>query len=374
MGYGVNAAAFNANPTAYGTLTNDPSKSTALGQSGSLTGQSYTAVSRVVALIDGGGNVNSSTALYNVYNGNNPRSVYTETGSTFYTSGQGTGKTADTTGGVFYTQLGSNSATAITGADTSGKTINQDTRFVTEYNNTLYVSVDSKQGSNNARDFVGSLGSDPTSLYNNGNGPTQLAGFGNSGGTGKFTINAATFNGVAAVGKEINLSPESFFFASDTVMYVADSGIPKNDSATKDLNGSTLGLGGLQKWVKTGNTRNLQYTVSAGLNLVANSAAHGTTGLLGLTGQVIGDEVQLFATNYTIGDTDQTYLFGLSDSLSATQRAAGEQFTTLALAPANSNFKGVALAPVPEPGEWAMMAGGLGLVGAVARRRKARTT
>src|SRR5471030_2460312 len=66
MGYGVNAAAFNANPTAYGTSINDSSKSTALGQSGSLLGQSYTPVARVAVLINAYGQVDSSTALYGV--------------------------------------------------------------------------------------------------------------------------------------------------------------------------------------------------------------------------------------------------------------------------------------------------------------------
>ena len=46
MGYGVNAKAFNANP---GSFSPDPTN-IALGQSGSQTGQSYTAVPRVVAL------------------------------------------------------------------------------------------------------------------------------------------------------------------------------------------------------------------------------------------------------------------------------------------------------------------------------------
>jgi hypothetical protein len=70
-GYGVNANTFNANP---GSFSPDPTN-TALGQSGSLTGQSYTAVPRVVALIGANGSVNSSTALFNVFDANNPRSV-----------------------------------------------------------------------------------------------------------------------------------------------------------------------------------------------------------------------------------------------------------------------------------------------------------
>lgn len=36
----------------------------------------------------------------------------------------------------------------------------------------------------------------------------------------------------------------------------------------------------------------------------------------------------------------------------------------------NFRMTGTAVAPVPEPGEWAMMAAGLGVVGMVARRRK----
>src|ERR1700689_2462865 len=46
-GYGVNADAFNANP---GSFSPDPTN-TALGQSGSLTAQSYTAVPRGVGLM-----------------------------------------------------------------------------------------------------------------------------------------------------------------------------------------------------------------------------------------------------------------------------------------------------------------------------------
>src|SRR5580692_7523347 len=96
MGYGVNANSFNANP---GSFSPDPTN-TALGQSGSITGQSYTAVPRVVALIGANGSVDTSTALTGVFSANNPRSAYTVDGSSFYVSGQGT--SGDSTGGVFY--------------------------------------------------------------------------------------------------------------------------------------------------------------------------------------------------------------------------------------------------------------------------------
>jgi hypothetical protein len=237
-------------------------------------------------------------------------------------------------------------------------------------NGELLVSVDSKGGKDNARSFIGALGTDPTSLYNSGSGPTQLSGYGNSGGTGKVTLTAQTANGISLAGQEVNLSPESFFFADPNTLYVADSGAPKNDSANKKT-----GDGGLQKWIFNGTSWSLAYTISAGLNLVSNSSAHGTTGLLGLTGQVVNGQVQLYATNYTAGDMDQTYLFGLTDLLGATTKQAGEAFTILAAAPADSNFKGVAFAPsatvaVPEPMTYASMILGFALMGGAIRRRQ----
>jgi hypothetical protein len=346
MGYGVNAATFNSNPDAYSAAAN-----TALAQSGSLTGQSYTPVPRVVALVDPYGNVNSSTALYNTFSGNNPRSVYTSDGLNLYVSGQGT--SGDATGGVFFTTLGSGSGTAITGAD-GGSGVNQDTRSVQIYNGTLYVSLDSKAGATN-RSYIGTLGNPPsTTLYNSAAGPTQLAMANNASTpvavttTGKLTLTASEVNTINSSGLQINLSPENYFFANAYTLYVADSGSGKQTSAT-----STLGDGGLQKWINTKTdgtgTWELQYTMSQGLNLVENTASNandttGTTGLLGVAGVVNGSNVYLFATNYTIADLDPTYLYGISDPLAATTNP-GTSFTQLAAAPANSNFKGVAFAP-----------------------------
>ena len=373
-GYGVNAAAFNANPTAYGTAVNDPTKPAALGQSGSLKGAGYTPVARVIARIGTNGSVDTTTALYGVFNGNNPRSVATVDGKSYYISGQG--RSGDTTGGVFYATGGASSATAITGLDTNSKTQAQDTRDVQIVGgpggNQLYVSVDSKSGSGNNRDFVGTLGTPgalPTTLANGGNGPAKLAGFGNSGGTGKLTLTAQTSNGVNTPGKEINLSPESYFFATASIMYVTDTGQPKNNSAA-----TSLGDGGLQKWVKdAGGNWSLAYTLSAGLSLVANTSASGTTGLFGLAGEVDGGLVNLYATNYIIGDLGATSIYGITDVLSATTRptgAATETFVKLATAPNNSKFQGIAIAPVPEPASWALMLTGFAIVGVAARRRR----
>ncbi len=383
MGYGIDAPTFDA--AYYPGFTNDPfgaAPSGSLAQSGSLTGQSYTAIPRVIALIDPYGNVNSATALYNVFNNNNPRSIYTVDGvSSAYVSGQGTG--CDLTGGVFYTALGApNTApTAITGGDASptstcvstgytGSLVAQDTRDIQIYNNTLYISVDSTEGKSDNRSFIGTLGTPPatglftpplpqTSGYTTG--PAQISGIGNSGGTGKVTITTgASTNGNSlnnsttkvngAALDAINLSPSNYFFASPSVLYVADTGNPKNNSNGENNSNGTanIGDGGLQKWVNSSadgtGTWSLKYTLYQGLNLVNNGSASGTTGLYGLAGMVSGGSAYLYATNAIIGDLDPTYLYGISDTLTSTTNP-GTSFTLLDSAPPDSNFKGVSFAP-----------------------------
>jgi hypothetical protein len=212
-GYGVNAGTDNNASDVNGG-------GTALAQSCSLSNPASCSgvpqVPRVIAVVGANGSVDTSTVLYNVFNENNPRSVYSANGTSFYISGQGTGNAGDATGGVFYVpSVGPNqTAVPITGQDASGNTVSQDTREVQIYNNKLYVSADSKEESGNNRSFIGTLGSPPaTSLYNSSNGATMLPGFGNTGGTGKETITAGTTNGINAAGQQINLSPESFVFA-----------------------------------------------------------------------------------------------------------------------------------------------------------------
>ena len=341
--YGINAATFNANPTAYGAAP-----SLALAQSGSLTGQSYTPVARVVALVDANGTVRSSSAFYNVFNLNNPRSVFTANGTSVYLSGQGAG--SDATSGLFFSPLGNPNVapTPITGLDTTNNTFSQDTRDVQIVNNTLYLSVDTKGGSNSARDYIGTLGTAGNLPTTTIGAPVMLTGFGNSGGTGKVTITTganSTGNNINA-GLAINISPQNYFFATPAVLYVADTGNPKNNSNT-----STLGDGGLQKWVNTAadgtGTWNLAYTLYKGLNLVANTTGTGSSGLYGLTGTIASGAVQLFATNATLSDLDPTYLYGITDTLAYTtaSQASAETFTQLAAAPQDSNFKGVSFAP-----------------------------
>jgi hypothetical protein len=354
-GYGVNAATFNAGGAAvYGTA--------ALAQStpsGSLTqGSTITPVSRVVADISYTGSVDTSTSLNNVFNGNNPRSVATVNGSTFYVSGQG--QSGDTTEGLFVAQDGASTATAIN--------TTYDTRTVEISNNTLYVSQDSKVGKGQLA-FIASVGT-PGTLPTGPTTPSILSGVvtgsPKSADPGELKLSAGQGNSINLSSGSIYLSPENYFFANATTLYVADSGDPKAGG---------VGDGGLQKWVLQNGTWTLEYTISAGLNLVnATTATSGTTGLIGLTGEVVGDSVELFATNATLGDLDQTYLYGVDDQLNATTNP-GDTFSVLETAAPDTIIRGVAFAPsadqVPEPASMAALGFGLAGLMAVRRRRRA---
>jgi hypothetical protein len=379
MGYGVNAATFNSAPqSTYGTA--------ALGQTTSLTpanqtGTPVTTVPRVVALIGANGSVDTSTALTGVFNQNNPRSVATVDGSSFYVSGQGV--KGDTTGGVFLAARGATTATAI---DTS-----TDTRVASIFNNgngnTLYVSRDFNPPNGGTQNFT-----NVSSLTNASGGlPTSSTGlvtthitppaspFSSGGNNGSIDLTAGLANGVnnARIGSFVYLSPEQYFFANPTTLYVADSGQPKNGNANK----AALGEGGLQKWSLVNGTWKLDYVLVNGLNLVNNANANantptapGVTGLFGLTGQVVNGQVELFATSYGLNELSPSYLYEITDTLSDTaiSQAGGENFTVLDSADPGTLIRGVAFAPeVPEAPTWAMMLLGFAGIGFAARRLNA---
>lgn len=330
IGYGLNAATFNVNYLNYcpgSTMLSNAcvpeNGNPAMAQTGTLLGQSYsgnTPVPRVAVLIDANGNVNSSTVLYGIFNQNDARSAYSPDGFNIYVSGQvcknwdasdslcdNPNTLYDDTQGVYFTTLGANNyfgannPIAITGPDNGPEpcsslttcTESQSTRMVQIYNNTLYVSMDDKGGNN--RSFIGTLGDPPsTSLFTctgvgggcgtgyGPYGPAEISGLVNTGGTGKYTINSAgsgnTSNGNNLnAGLAVNLSPQNYWFASPTVLYVADTGSPKNDSNGPDAvctsNGgsskATVGDGGLQKWI-------LNPTVTAGVVNTGSTSAKET--------------------------------------------------------------------------------------------------
>ena len=244
-------------------------------------------VNRVIARVDSSGAVDTTTALADAADGGNPRSAASTNGVDLWMDGS--------TGGIRHTTLGSTTSTQLSTTVTNLRQTNV-------VGGQLYVS--DAAGTAVRLGTVGS-GTPTTS----GQTITNLPGFPTSTG-----------------------SPQGFFFAHlnpntagvDT-LYVAD------DNAT--------GTGGIQKYSLVGGT----WTASG----IIGSAA----GLRGLTGvflpsgggTILGGSVKLFATG-------STTLFTLTDSSGYNANITGT-LTTLATAPANEAFRGVAFAPA-SPGSF----------------------
>jgi hypothetical protein len=288
-------------------------------------------VARLADVIDLNGNVVTSTSFSNIYNTNNPRSTYSANGSSIYISGQGDSK-SDGDEGIFYSST--------TGTSYSGSTkptsiyTSNDTRYLTGYNGNLYYSLDKKNS--------------PTGIFMYSGMPTGSAT------ATQLTLGLNTASGYAGTYN----SPEGFWFANSSTLYVADTGIPK-------IGGAVTGAGGIQKWTLSGSTWSLQYVLTPSTFVPANetvSATSGQTGFEAITGQVVGGTVDLYAVSYTAGDNNPNGLYAIADTLSATT-SGSETFTELAAAPGSGqeNFKGVVMV-VPEPSTWAMLLGGLALL------------
>ena len=302
-------------------------------------------VQRMAVQIDASGNVTTVAQSTILYNGDNPRSVYTATGlaSGYYISGQSEDKVKSGAGadqGTFY----SSSATAATNAIYTAK----NTRLVTQYNGNLYFSSDTSGGTTGIYKFSGS--------------PTSSAS--------ATLITAAS--GTNNSGQAVNFSPEGLWFANADTLYVADTGVPKQ-GGTPD--------GGIQKWVE--NTNNdlwsLAYTlaptnffVNATNNQAIINNTNNTTGLTGsgetgfesITGETNSNgTVSLYAISFTAGDDNPDGIYAITDNLSSTNintNGGLDSFTELATAPGDGGavFKGVVFAPqaVPEPSTWALVA------------------
>ncbi len=116
-------------------------------------------------------------------------------------------------------------------------------------------------------------------------------------------------------------SPYQFVFKDASTIYIADS--------------TTTGIGGIQKWTLSGGTWTKQYNALA----TDTNIPTADQGMLGLTIDASGN---LYGT---------TSGFSANRLVQITDTGSGFTFTTLATAPANEQFHGVALAPlVPSVG------------------------
>jgi hypothetical protein len=128
-------------------------------------------------------------------------------------------------------------------ADNSGKDNNF--RGITIFNGTLYVSKGSGSNGINTVFQVGTTGGLPTFATAATTTISILPGF-------STTLANSTTGKV--------YYPFGLWFANPSTLYVADEG----DGTLAD---AASGTGGLQKWVLVGNTWQLAYTLTAGLNL-----------------------------------------------------------------------------------------------------------
>jgi hypothetical protein len=389
---------------------------------------SATPTYRGIAQLDQYGNVHFTET--NAYSGNNGRAAILNTAAnTIYTAGNaGNGSKPEPQGVVTGTGsqiLSTNNgpesgqspgATTPLGnfnivqtgaaADTAAKDDNF--RGLTDYNNVIYMTKGSGSNGVNTVYFLNTTGaacpsgsglpsttaSLPTATtwtpptYSTSNATLSLT----TANPGLTPTNMCILNGFATTpasgATDSSDYPFGIWFASPTVLYVADEGADDNtySSATNTYTAAAASTtAGLQKWVfnSSSGSWQLAYTLQNGLNLGVpytvpsyptgnNSYTSGTgkkattvtgpwapavDGLRNLTGQVNADgTVTLYAATSTVsfsGDqgADPNALVSITDNLAATSLPSGETFTSLMAPTYGQVIRGVAFVPTTQPGD-----------------------
>ncbi len=353
---------------------------------------------RVVAQLDRQGRFSFTNT--NAYSGNNGRAAIlndTRGANVIYTSGNagnganpqpdgiisGTGaqiltparlpqflqKTPAATpvGSFSVTQLGDK-------ADKVGKDTNF--RGMTIFNNVLYYTKGSGSNGVNTVYFVDTTGQacpDGSGLPVPGAPlPTSPIAYDPAllQAQGVFPYNMCVLQGFPTALKSATSFPFGIWFANARTLYVADEG--NGDTTFSAAAGSYTAAAaqttaGLQKWVLSGGSWQLAYTLSGGLNLgtpytvpgypAGDNPATGlpwapaTDGLRNITGRVSpGGTVTIWGITSTVsGDGDQgadpNKLVAVTDRVSALTAPAGESFTTVRTAGAREVLRGVSFTP-----------------------------
>ncbi|WP_205370080.1 Ig-like domain-containing protein [Thermoleptolyngbya sp. PKUAC-SCTB121] len=240
-----------------------------------------TAVNRVIARVDMNGTVDTSTHLTSSFSGNSVRSVASVDGSSFWVAGV----SSNNTGGIHYVPYG-DTGTRLT-------TVDGAVRSVGIFDGRLYTTA----GSSTSPTHVG-LNTIGTGLPESGSIPITAVP-GTSSGNSPFEF--------------VLLDRDATVAGVDT-LYIADR--------SPDASG-----GGIRKYSFDGTTWTLRQ------RLVGQFS--------GLTGQVVGSTVELYATR---GNGANNSLVRIVDT-AAFNADINATLTVLATAGANQVFRGVAFSP-----------------------------
>ena len=365
---------------------------------------------RAVAQLNLGAGLSASTSSLavtttNAYAGNNGRAAILAPNGLYYTTGNagnGNGSAAITAGtGVQVVTPGNNAMPSTPGTSQAGfynitqqgyaadKTAKDNNfRGETIFNNTLYVTKGSGSNGIDTVYQVGTTGSLPQGSATNSQATsgtiTVLPGFPTNLAKNPSPSESVSFLNDPSLDNASTNNPFGIWFANATTLYVADEG-----TGTTAASGGLFG--GLEKWSLVNGTWDLDYYLQEGLNLgqsftVTGTDAAGdsgsyvtaTDGLRNITGQVNADgTVTIYAVTSTISNSgdqgaDPNMLVAINDVLAdnTASQVMGESFQTIDSAVYGDVFRGVSLdtTATPEPGTWAMLIGGLAVLG-LARRK-----
>jgi phospholipase C len=299
----------------------------------STAGGPNVTVNRDIARISATGAIDTTTSLGDAYQGDNARDVASIDGAEFFSVGNSDNSKISTIG-PRYSTLGATTSTLL-GTVTGTPSKNDNFRSVQIFNGNVYTAKGSGGTGSNGIFLVG-----PTSSTSGGETTTALPGLSQVVGSDGPNV----------------IHPFGFFFANATTLYIADEGFEQQVNPNDPTTFAASPKAGIQKWILSGGTWTLAYTLTTGLNLGKQTTIAGVTswteGLRNLAAQLNADgTVTLLAvtaqsdSNSNTGDADPNALVKITDVVAATTQPAGESFVVTATAPANTVFRGVAFAP-----------------------------
>jgi len=274
-----------------------------------ITGTAAAAYPRTVALVDAGGDVDTTTALNNVADGNNMRSAVSDDGGNLWTG--------DASDGVSYAPAGTGSASpaganATNLTDSDAGNVDQVQVFDGQlYASSVSTSSISEVGSGLPQTVADASPVTPLN-FASGQAPTSPYGF------AFLSLNDASDG------------------APDT-LYVADQGADASDTTCPAVDTASTCPGAIVK-----------YGLIDGVWTQEGSVA--VPYVMGVTAQDDDGVVTIYASSYDFDSDTTGFLYKIDDTSGLTGKASSEgqltgSATQIAQAPSGVTFRGVAFAP-----------------------------